>query len=101
MTEHATGACVARALVLATLPGVQGTLRRRRVRLDTDLSVVATLGENEYSHVMPRSVSDANRDGLDEIWADLVGYEGANAGLIYWRPRARSFDVIATTYFGL
>ena len=73
----------------------------RTVVLDTDLSIIATLGENEYSHIMPRSVGDVNGDGLDEIWADLVGYEGSNTGLLYWRPRERSFDVIAPTYFGL
>jgi len=73
----------------------------RTVVLDADLSIIATLGENEYSHIKPRSVGDVNGDGLDEIWADLVGYEGANTGLLYWRPRERSFDVIATTYFGL
>src|SRR5437588_108654 len=59
----------------------------RTVVLDTDLSIIATLGENEYSHIMPRSVGDVNGDGLDEIWADLVGYEGSNTGLLYWRPR--------------
>jgi hypothetical protein len=70
--------------------------------LDTDLSVVALLGENRYAHVMPRSVGDINGDGLDEIWVGLHGYEGRHEGIYYWRGGSGkdAFGLIATAYYG-
>jgi hypothetical protein len=60
----------------------------RTAILDSDLSIIALVGENEYTHIEPRSVGDVNGDGLDEVWVSLHGYEGRHAGLIYWRGGA-------------
>jgi len=43
--------------------------------------LIAVIGENEYSHIEPRFVSDVDGDALDEVWVGLSGYEGRNAGL--------------------
>jgi len=75
----------------------------RTLILNSDLSIVAVLGQNDYDHVVPTSVGDVDGDGLDEIWAGLLGSEGDSFGLFYRRPgnRRESFDVIKTAYFGL
>ena len=75
----------------------------RTVILDSDLSIVAVLSENDYAHAVPTSVGDVNGDGLDEIWASLLGSEGDSFGLFYRRPgnRKQPFDVIETAYFGV
>lgn len=75
----------------------------RTVILDVDLSFVAVLAENEYAHIKPVSVGDIDGDGLDEIWTDLVGYEGRHAGIFYWRGTEgkQAFGGIATLYDGL
>lgn len=71
--------------------------------LDSDFSIVAVLGEDDYAHIKPRSVGDLNGDGLDEIWAALEGHEGSHSGIAYWRggEGEKAFGWIATTYFGL
>jgi hypothetical protein len=74
----------------------------RTMVLDSDLSVIAVVGENEYSHVVPRAVGDVDGDGLDEIWVGLDGYEGRQAGLMYWEGVGLdSFRMITNTYNGL
>jgi len=74
----------------------------RTVILDSDLSIVAVVGENEYTHIQPRSVGDVDGDGLDEVWVGLTGYEGHHAGLIYWRGGAGNdaFGTIENAYDG-
>ena len=74
----------------------------RTVLLDADLSVIVVVGENEYSHIKPRSVGDVDGDGLDEVWIGIYGYEGQHAGLMYWRGEAggHSFRIIANAYNG-
>ncbi|HEX9898921.1 MAG TPA: hypothetical protein VGC81_06825, partial [Candidatus Methylomirabilis sp.] len=74
----------------------------RTVVLDATLSTIAVVGENEYSHMKPRSVADVDGDGLDEVWVGLHGYEGRNAGLMYWRggDGADSFRIIVNAYNG-
>jgi len=74
----------------------------RTMVLDSDLSVIAVVGENEYSHIVPWAVGDVDGDGLDEIWVGLVGYEGRQAGLMYWGGVGLdSFRMITNTYNGL
>ena len=75
----------------------------RTVVLDADLSLIALIGENEYSHIEPRFVSDVDGDALDEVWVGLSGYEGRNAGLLYWRGGGGngSFRIIQNAYHGL
>ena len=75
----------------------------RTLILNSDLSIVAVLGQDDYDHVVPTSVGDVDGDGLDEIWAGLLGSEGDSFGLFYRRPgkSRQSFDVIRTAYFGL
>jgi len=75
----------------------------RTVVLDADLSLIAVIGENEYSHIEPRFVSDVDGDALDEVWVGLSGYEGRNAGLMYWRGGVGngSFRIIQNAYYGL
>jgi hypothetical protein len=74
----------------------------RTVILDSDLSIIAVVGENEYTHIQPRSVGDVDGDGLDEVWVGLTGYEGHHAGLIYWRGGAGNdaFGTIENAYDG-
>jgi hypothetical protein len=74
----------------------------RTLILNTDLSILGVVGENEYTHIEPRSVGDINGDGLDEVWVGLSGYEGRHAGLIYWRGGMGrdAFRVIANAYNG-
>ncbi len=74
----------------------------RTVILDSDFSIIAVISENEYSHIQPHSVSDVDGDGLDEVWVELQGYEGHQAGLIYWRGGTGSdaFRYIANAYNG-
>lgn len=74
----------------------------RTAILDTDLSTIAIIGENEYGHIRPRSVGDVDGDGLDEVWVNLGGYEGGNAGLMYWRggSGSDSFRIIENAYNG-
>jgi hypothetical protein len=74
----------------------------RTVILDSDLSIIGVVGENEYTHIEPRSVGDVDGDGLDEVWVNLFGYEGRHAGLIYWRGHTGrdAFGVIANAYNG-
>jgi len=74
----------------------------RTVIVDTDLSIIGIVGENEYTRIEPRSVGDVNGDGLDEVWVGLSGYEGRHAGLIYWRGGTGhdAFRVIANAYNG-
>jgi hypothetical protein len=74
----------------------------RTLILDTDLSIIGVVGENDYTHIEPRSVGDVNGDGLDEVWVGLSGYEGGHAGLIYWRGGTGrdAFRVIANAYNG-
>jgi hypothetical protein len=74
----------------------------RTALLDSDLSIIAVVGENEYTHIEPRSVGDVNGDGLDEVWVSLHGYEGQHAGLIYWRGGAGgdAFRIVANAYNG-
>ena len=75
----------------------------RTVVLDADLSLIAVIGENEYRHIEPRFVSDVDGDALDEVWVGLSGYEGRNAGLMYWRGGVGngSFRIIENSYNGL
>jgi hypothetical protein len=75
----------------------------RAAVLDTDLSVIQVLGENEYSHIRPISVGDVNGDGLDEIWTELPGSEGYQTAIFYLTGDAQhpKFTSIATSYFGL
>jgi hypothetical protein len=74
----------------------------RTIVLDTDLSIIGVVGENDYAHIEPRSVGDINGDGLDEVWVDLYGYEGRHAGAIYWRGGSGNdaFRVITNAYNG-
>ena len=74
----------------------------RTVIVDTDLSIIGIVGENEYIRTEPRSVGDVNGDGLDEVWVGLSGYEGRHAGLIYWHGGTGhdAFRVIANAYNG-
>jgi len=74
----------------------------RTLVLDSDLSIIGVVGENEYAHIEPRSVGDIDGDGLDEVWVDLRGYEGRHAGLIYWRGGSGhdAFGVITNAYNG-
>jgi hypothetical protein len=69
----------------------------------SDLSIVAVLGENDYTHVVPTSVGDVNGDGLDEPWASFLGWEGDSFGPFYRRPgnRRQPFDVIKMAYTGV
>ena len=71
--------------------------------MDADLSTITVLGENTYAHIKPRSVADVDGDGLDEVWVSLEGYEGRNAGLMYWRGGVGvdSFRIIENAYKGL
>jgi len=74
----------------------------RTMVLDTDLSIIGVVGENDYAHIEPRSVGDVNGDGLDEVWVDLHGYEGRHAGAIYWRGGSGhdAFRIITNAYNG-
>ncbi len=74
----------------------------RTVVLDSDLSVIAVVGENNYEHVLPRSAGDVDGDGLDEVWVSLNGYEGYSAGLMYWcgGSGSDSFKIISSSYEG-
>jgi hypothetical protein len=74
----------------------------RTVIMDSDLSAIAVVGENTYTHIQPRSVGDVDGDGLDEVWVGLRGYEGHHAGLIYWRGGAGNdaFELLESAYNG-
>lgn len=74
----------------------------RTIVIDSDLSVIKVLGENEYGHIQPQLVCDINGDGLDEVWITIGGYEGHSYGLIYWLNDAEggTFRFIVNAYDG-
>lgn len=74
----------------------------RTLFIDSDLSVIKVLGENEYGHIQPQLVCDINGDGLDEVWITIGGYEGHSYGLIYWSNDAKggTFRFIVNAYDG-
>lgn len=82
---------------------VLGSAFWRTAVLDTDMSVIAILGENSYGHIIPLSTTDIDGDGLDEVFAKYQGYEGESEGVIYWRGGTGNdaFRAISNTYIGL
>ena len=74
----------------------------RTAILDSDLSIIKVLGENDYAHIVPISVGDVEGDGLDEIWTELLGSEGYNTAIFYLTREGTqyNFKAIATMYNG-
>jgi hypothetical protein len=74
----------------------------RTAILDSDLSVIKILGENDYAHIVPNSVGDVDGDGLEEIWTELLGSEGYNTAIFYLARDSKPpvYYAIATAYNG-
>lgn len=73
------------------------------ILLDTDLSLLAVLGRDEYLHLVPTAASDIDGDGLDEIWVNLRAYESENHGVLYLNRAipVPTFTLLDTIYPGL
>ena len=71
--------------------------------VDSDFSLVAVLDRDEYLHVVPDGIVDVNGDGLDEIWANELGYEGSAYSLWYLQEAQipLAFERLRWGYIGL
>jgi hypothetical protein len=71
--------------------------------LDSDFSLIAVLGRDDYLRIVPDGVADVDGDGLDEIWTADGGYEGDAYSL--WSLDKKTapvvFGRIEWPYFGL